>query len=221
MRGRRIVSCRPRPTGSSAFVQVIHNVNHGRQQPLSVPHFLQNVLSYNTVEAGAAFLPAIIFMVIVAPRSAKLIESRGARSTLLLGYVFLTLAFVWMFLFWGEGSSYWQVGLAYALIGTGVGFAGTPASHSLTGSVPVHRAGMASGTADLQREQRYPSYADQITAAAKAAFMQGDDWAYAAGGIAVVLGAILVFVCFPRKDTEQRLLEQYHAEDTGTVSAPD
>ena len=34
----------------------------------------------------------------------------------------------------------------------GVGFAGTPASHSLTGSVPVTRAGMASGTADLQRD---------------------------------------------------------------------
>jgi len=38
------------------------------------------------------------------------------------------------------------------LIGIGVGLAGTPASHSLTGSVPVRRAGMASGTADLQRD---------------------------------------------------------------------
>ena len=42
--------------------------------------------------------------------------------------------------------------LAYGFIGIGVGFAGTPASHSLTGSVPVRRAGMASGTADLQRD---------------------------------------------------------------------
>jgi plasmid stabilization system protein ParE len=38
------------------------------------------------------------------------------------------------------------------LVGAGVGFAGTPASNSLTGSVPVHRAGMASATADLQRD---------------------------------------------------------------------
>src|SRR5262249_16202823 len=37
-------------------------------------------------------------------------------------------------------------------VGAGVGLAGTPASHSLTGSVPVRRAGMASGTADLQRD---------------------------------------------------------------------
>jgi MFS transporter, DHA2 family, multidrug resistance protein len=114
--------------------------------------YLQNVLGYSTIEAGAAILPAIVFMVIVAPRSAVLVGARGARFTLLLGYVFLLLAFLWMLLFWQEGSSYWQVGLAYAFIGIGVGLAGTPASHSLTSSVPVERAGMASGTADLQRD---------------------------------------------------------------------
>ena len=114
--------------------------------------FLQNVLDYSTLEAGAAFLPTIVFMVLVAPRSAKLVESRGARFTLLCGYVFLLLAFATMLLLWDEGVPYWKIGLAYVFIGIGVGFAGTPASHSLTGSVPVQRAGMASGTADLQRD---------------------------------------------------------------------
>jgi MFS family permease len=114
--------------------------------------YLQNVLGYSTLGAGAAFLPTIVFMVIVAPRSAKLVETRGARFTLLCGYVFLLCAFATMLLLWDEGAPYWRVGLAYVFIGIGVGFAGTPASHSLTGSVPVRRAGMASGTADLQRD---------------------------------------------------------------------
>ena len=35
---------------------------------------------------------------------------RGARTTLLGGYVFLLLAFVWMLLFWEEDSEYWQIG---------------------------------------------------------------------------------------------------------------
>ena len=35
-------------------------------------------------------------MILVAPRSAKLVEARGARFTLLLGYVFLLLAFLAM-----------------------------------------------------------------------------------------------------------------------------
>ena len=114
--------------------------------------FLQNVLGYSTVDSGLAILPAAVFMVLIAPRSAKLVEARGARFTLLTGYVFVLLGFLTMLLFWKEGVSYLPVGLGYAFVGAGVGFAGTPASHSLTGSVPVTRAGMASGTADLQRD---------------------------------------------------------------------
>jgi MFS family permease len=228
--------------------------------------FLQNVLGYSTLEAGAAFLPAVVFMILVAPRSAKLVESRGARFTLLAGYVSLLLAFASMLLVWHEGSPYWQVGIAYAFIGIGVGMAGTPASHSLTGSVPVHRAGMASGTADLQRDlggaimqsvfgalltagyasavaatiagdhddvtasvqnqltksyssaadtaQQYPQYSSEIIAGAKSSFLSGANWAYTAGLVAVVLGGVLVFFRFPKKEQEQRLLEAYHAEDT-------
>jgi MFS family permease len=114
--------------------------------------FLQNVLGYSTLDAGLSIIPAALFMVLVAPRSAKLVEARGARFTLLTGYLFCLLGFVVMLLLWDEGIGYGFVGLAYALVGIGVGFAGTPASHSLTGSVPVTRAGMASGTADLQRD---------------------------------------------------------------------
>jgi MFS transporter, DHA2 family, multidrug resistance protein len=114
--------------------------------------FLQNVLDYSTLDSGLAILPAALLMVVVAPRSAKLVEARGARFTLLLGYVFCVLGFLTMLLLWKEGIAYWKVGLGYAFVGIGVGFAGTPASHSLTGSVPVKRAGMASGTADLQRD---------------------------------------------------------------------
>jgi MFS transporter, DHA2 family, multidrug resistance protein len=231
--------------------------------------FLQNVLAYDTLDAGVAILPAAFFMVLIAPRSAKLVEARGARFTLLTGYALCLLGFVTMLLLWKEGIPYWKVGLGYAFVGAGVGFAGTPASHSLTGSVPVDKAGMASGTADLQRDlggaimqsilgallaagyaaafasaiasapngqqvsdsveaqltksfssaeataQQYPQYTSQITAAAKASFLSGDQWAYTAGIVAIILGAVLVFFMFPKKDDEQRLLAAYHAEDVG------
>ncbi len=235
--------------------------------------FLQNVLGYSTLEAGTAILPAAIFMVVIAPRSAKLVDARGARVTLLVGYAFCLLGFAWMLIFWNEGIPYWEVAVAYMLVGAGVGFAGTPASHSLTGSVPVERAGMASGTADLQRDlggavmqsilgalltagyatavaaaiaaapaseqdqvsggiqsqltksfasaegvaQQYPKFADQIVAAAKRSFLDGADWAYTAGIVAIVLGAIVVFFLFPRKTDEEQLLARYHAEDTVAV----
>jgi MFS transporter, DHA2 family, multidrug resistance protein len=233
--------------------------------------FLQNVLGYSAVEAGAAILPAAAFMVVVAPRSAKLVEARGARFTLLFGYVFVLLGFLTMLLLWKDGIAYWKVALGYSLVGIGVGLAGTPASHSLTGSVPIKRVGMASGTADLQRDlggaimqsilgalltagyaaaagaavaasgknlnssvqaeltksfssaadtaSRYPpSVQDTIVAAAKTAFLQGDQWAYLAGIVAVLLGATLVYFKFPKAAEERRLLAAYHAEDDQTAA---
>ena len=45
--------------------------------------FLQNVLGYSTLEAGTSIIPAAVMMVLIAPRSAKLVESHGARFTLL------------------------------------------------------------------------------------------------------------------------------------------
>jgi len=229
--------------------------------------FLQNVLGYSTIDSGLAILPAAVFMVVIAPRSAKMVEARGARFTLLVGYVFVLLGFITMLALWRDGASYWPVGLGYAFVGAGVGFAGTPASHSLTGSVPVTRAGMASGTADLQRDlggaimqsilgalltagyataanaaigsspaagqvsetvqgeltksfagaaqvaEQYPQYGTQIIAAAKESFVQGQDWAYLAGIIAVLLGAALVFFLFPKPDDEKAQLAAYAAED--------
>ena len=65
--------------------------------------FLQNVLGYSTLEAGAAILPAAVVMVIVAPRSAKLVEANGARFTLLVGYVFCFLGFLTMLAAVGRG----------------------------------------------------------------------------------------------------------------------
>ena len=66
--------------------------------------FLQNVLGYSTLDAGLAILPAVVGMVLVAPRSAKLVETRGARFTLLVGYVFCLLGFLTMLLLWKEDS---------------------------------------------------------------------------------------------------------------------
>jgi len=159
-------------------------------------------------------------------------------------------------------------------VGIGVGFAGTPASRSLTGSVPVKKAGMASGTADLQRDlggaimqsifgalltagyaasfssqiaaspksaevsekvqneltksfssaeitaEQYPQYAQQIVVAARNSFLDGGDWTYAAGMIAIVLGTAVVFFLYPRRDEERRLLAEYHSEDAAPPPPP-
>jgi hypothetical protein len=62
--------------------------------------------------------------------------------------------------------------------------------------------------------EQHPQYADAIVAGAKQAFLDGDDWAYTAGVVAIVLGAALVWFMFPRRDDERELLSQYHLHDT-------
>ncbi len=235
--------------------------------------FLQNVLEYDTLSAGAAILPAALLMIVAAPRSAKLVEAKGARFTLLLGYAFCFGGFLTMLLLWNDSAHYGVVALAYALMGVGVGLAGTPASRSLTSSVPVSRAGMASGTADLQRDlggaimqsilgavltagyaksltamistspnadkvsssvqaqltksfssaeitaEQYPQYSHQIVEAARQAFVDGQDKAYLAGLAAVVIGAVLVAVLFPKHEAEKAMLQSYLDEDTAAAAA--
>jgi hypothetical protein len=61
--------------------------------------------------------------------------------------------------------------------------------------------------------QEYPQYAQEIIAGAREAFLDGANWAYTAGLIAVVLGATLVFFMFPKNDDERRLLAEYASED--------
>ncbi len=236
--------------------------------------FLQNVLSYSTLEAGAAIVPGAALMIVAAPISARLVIRRGARLTLLIGYAFCLAGFLVALLTWREGVSRWPVVACYALVGAGVGFAGTPASHSLTSSVPVRRAGMASATADLQRDLggalmqsllgalltagyahafsqrladapnaadvsssvaseleksfssaadtalRYPQYAEQIIAAAKDSFVHGADWSFLTAIIAVLIGAVIVAVFFPKKAAEEEALRRYRDEDVTNQSPP-
>jgi EmrB/QacA subfamily drug resistance transporter len=234
--------------------------------------FLQNVLGYSTLDAGTAILPAAVGLIMAAPVSARLVVRLGSRDTMLLGYAFIFPAFLVMLFTWEQGTGYAWVGLAYLLIGIGAGLALTPAARSLTGSVPVDRVGMASGTSDLQRDlggsimqallgtlltlgyatafdaaidaspaagqvseatqnaltqsyssaatlaERYPEYQDQIINAAQQSFVDGANWAYAAGAIAVVGGAILVALVFPGLAREKQRMAEYEQQDAGVAA---
>ena len=231
--------------------------------------YLQNVLGYSTLAAGASITPAAVCMVLVAPRSAKIIESHGTRFCVQLGQAIILLGFLAMLLLWKQNIAYWKVALPYVLVGTGVGLAGPPTSNTLTRSVPVTRAGMASGTADLQRDlggaimqsimgaflvagyakaagaaiaasgqnittsvqsaltksfssaanlaEQYPEHSSTIIAGAKTSFIQGQSWAYLAGVVAVLIGAVIVHLFFPGPERERALLASYEADGDGAT----
>ena len=61
-------------------------------------------------------------MILVAPRSAKLVQVRGSRFTLLLSFAAVLIAFVLMLLLWNEGIPYWMVGIAYVFLASASGW---------------------------------------------------------------------------------------------------
>ncbi len=234
--------------------------------------YLQNVLGYSTLEAGAAILPGGRLH---GARRAALGQAGGtdgARFTLLLGYVFLLLAFIFHAHPVGGG----QLVLAdrdrvrvhrdrggpggHAGVALADGFRpGTPRGDGVGDRRPAARPGWrimtsifgalltagyasamgaaiaASGqgavtestqsqlqlsyasAADLAASN--PQYSSEILAAAKSSFLDGDQWAYSAGTVAVVLGAVLVFFMFPKQDDEERLRAEYHAADAEALVA--
>jgi MFS transporter, DHA2 family, multidrug resistance protein len=83
--------------------------------------FMYDVLGFSTVQAALPALFAGAFMMTVAPRSAKIVVTRGSRLTLLAGYLFVLLGFLTMLPLWNETAGFWGVVLAIIFVGIGVG----------------------------------------------------------------------------------------------------
>jgi hypothetical protein len=88
---------------------------------------------------------------------------------------------------------------------------------TITSSVESELTKSFSSAADTAA--RYPASVQQaIIEGAKSSFLKGDQWAYTAGIIAVVLGAAVVFLKFPKAEQEKRLLAEYTAQDAAADS---
>jgi DHA2 family multidrug resistance protein-like MFS transporter len=59
---------------------------------------------------------------------------------------------------------------------------------------------------------KYPQYQAQIVEAARVSFLQGSNWAYLTGIIAMLIGAALVWFFFPKRDPELAMYREYGSE---------
>ena len=96
--------------------------------------------------------------------------------------------------------------------------AGSPDASQITDSTQSTLTKSFSSAADLA--QQTPQYSSQIISSARTSFLDGDQWAYTAGLVAVLLGAALVFFMFPRKEREMQLVAQYQEADTSPPTTP-
>jgi EmrB/QacA subfamily drug resistance transporter len=114
--------------------------------------YLQLVLGYSPLIAGAAILPAVALTMIAAPLAGAAVNTVGARTLMAVGMGFLA-AGLGLFATLTAHSTYWPfILIAGSLFGIGIGLALTPASDAVMGSRASQRPGVASGIIETVEE---------------------------------------------------------------------
>ena len=113
--------------------------------------FMQNVLGYSAVRAGAAFLPMTVLIIVVAPLTGKASDRLGSRWLMAGGMTLLALSLL-VFAQAGTGSDYLALLPAMILGGLGMASTMTPMTAAALSSVPVAKAGVGSGMLNTFRQ---------------------------------------------------------------------
>ncbi|MCZ7589563.1 MAG: MFS transporter [Gaiella sp.] len=113
--------------------------------------YMQNVLGYSAVEAGAAFLPMTLLIIVVAPLAGRASDRWGSRSLMATGMVLLAAQLAY-FSQLSEDASFWRLLPALVLGGFGMSMTMTPSSAAAMRAVPVEKAGIGSAVLNACRQ---------------------------------------------------------------------
>jgi predicted MFS family arabinose efflux permease len=113
--------------------------------------YMQNVLGYSPVRAGAAFLPMTLLIVAIAPLAGRLSDRIGSRW-LVTGGMMLVAVQLFYFSRLGVHEGYTTLVPAMLIGGVGLASVMSPSSAAALGGVPVDRAGVGSAVVNTSRQ---------------------------------------------------------------------
>ena len=164
--------------------------------------YMQNILGYSAVQAGAAFLPMTMLIIFIAPLAGKTSDRLGSRGLMTAGMILLSVQLL-IFSRLGVDASFFDLLPALVIGGVGMSLTMTPSAAAATRSVPVDKAGVGAAVLNCARQVGGTMGVAIMGAivAGKAggertpeAFMSGFQTALeVAAGIAVV-GAVVAYV---------------------------
>jgi EmrB/QacA subfamily drug resistance transporter len=164
--------------------------------------YMQNILGYSAVQAGAAFLPMTLLIIVVAPIAGRMSDRFGSRGLMTAGMVLLSGQLLY-FSQLGTDATFWTLLPGLVLGGFGMSMTMTPSAAAATRAVPVPKAGVGSAVLNACRQVGGSTgiavmgaiMASQLTIPpTPASFMDGFERALiVASGIALV-GAIIAAV---------------------------
>jgi EmrB/QacA subfamily drug resistance transporter len=113
--------------------------------------YMQNVLGYSAVQAGAAFLPMTLLVTVVAPLAGTLSDRLGSRALMTAGMAVVGTQLLY-FSTLDVHSSFWALVPGMLLGGIGVPSVMTPASAAALSGVPNDKAGVGSAVLNSSRQ---------------------------------------------------------------------
>jgi EmrB/QacA subfamily drug resistance transporter len=113
--------------------------------------YLQSVLGFSPLKAGAILIPMSLVMMVLAPLSARLVERVGTKLVVGSGLVIVSLALLSQTQL-GASTPTTVVILTTLVLAAGMANVMAPATESIMGSLPRAKAGVGSAVNDTTRQ---------------------------------------------------------------------
>jgi EmrB/QacA subfamily drug resistance transporter len=113
--------------------------------------YMQNILGFSAVEAGAAFLPMTLLVVLVAPVAGKLSDRVGSRWLMTAGMVLIGVQLLY-YSTQGVDATFWSLLPGLLIGGVGMSLTMTPSAAAIIGSVSVDKSGVGSAVMNSMRQ---------------------------------------------------------------------
>ena len=113
--------------------------------------YVQQILGYSAIQAGASFLPWTVLIILLAPQAGRLSDRFGPRPFVAGGMVVLSGAMI-VFSRMGLHETFWGLLPGMLLGGVGMSAAMAPVTAAAMQSVPPDKAGVGSAVLNAFRQ---------------------------------------------------------------------
>ena len=179
--------------------------------------YMQQVLGYDPLEAGLAYLPLAFGIIVSAGVASQLVTRFGVRPVLVTGLILTAIGLLWFSQISVGGSYVGDILFPSLLAAFGLGFAFVPMTIAAVAGVEPHEAGLASGLINTSQQVGGAlglavlaaianSRRESLTEAGTAlptALTEGFQVALTVGAGFAVVGAILALLLVGRGDREE------------------
>jgi len=181
--------------------------------------YMQQVLGYDALEAGVAYLPLAVGIIISAGLASNLTTKLGVKPVLVLGLLLTAVGLFWFAQISPDGTYVGDILFPALVSAFGLGFAFVPMTIAAVAGVEPHEAGLASGMINTSQQVGGAlglailaavanSRTDSVVEAGSSlpvALTEGFQTALMVGSAFAVLGAVLALLLVDGREVEENV----------------